>query len=174
MTSLGSPSSPVLGDDHGSPFSRLQILGDQKDAPGEDVCPDIQDHIVADPLGSVIAKAASRVRRQHLGLNLADDLFPEVLPKRLCPLGELRSGIVRDLLQQELVASDTGNAEDMLDMVFDLFDLALLACLRIESGGGLVEAVLGSISGPILPAGSKAARNASRAALEPGPTGFRI
>src|SRR3974390_3271061 len=63
---LRAPFEAALADNHRAALAGFEVLGNQQNAVGEYVGPDIQNHLVAAELWGVVDKARPRIHR-HAG-----------------------------------------------------------------------------------------------------------
>ena len=118
----------VLADNHRPPFARFQILWQQQHAPGKNIRPDVEHHVVTSPFLAVMDLAAAWVQRQDCFRKAANHLIPKSLAQRrgivVCPT--VCFGL------EKIVPSLLGLAQDPLSMLDQFFDLTLLPLRSIE------------------------------------------
>ena len=122
----------MLADDHGPFFARLDVLGQAHDAPGVQPGPDVEHHLVADPLRFIVDLARARGRRQERVVEPADRLVAEDLPVLLCIRGKSLRGAAVRLVQEPIVANRIRASLQKLDVRHQLLHLPLLPRLRME------------------------------------------
>src|SRR5215472_13806691 len=74
------PLQPVLANDDGTPFPRLNILRNEQNAVSEYVRPNVQHHFVPEEFRLVENEPRARVRRPARVGKPPDHLIPDVVP----------------------------------------------------------------------------------------------
>src|SRR5260370_22264065 len=115
----------MLAHDDGTFLSPLTILGNEDDTLSKDLGINIEHHLVAFPLGLIIDLATSRLSRFGRRGQLADDLLPKLLAKRLAGFLILlqRGGI--ELRPERFLTAVFGLMEQGLGEGDELIELAL-------------------------------------------------
>jgi hypothetical protein len=113
----------MLADHHRTLLARLQVFGQQQDAVGEDIGPDVEHHLVPPELRLLEDQSRPRRRRQRGIGHAADDIVPDGLPINLrrLPPALVGRGIG---LGPELSAPARGFADEFLREPAHLAELA--------------------------------------------------
>ena len=133
----------VLADDDGALLVLADALGDEQDAIGEDIAVDVEDDFVAGVFFFAVDQARARSGRDAGCGQAANDLIVQVFAvaaSRFFP-GICVAGIGSG---PEALAGEFGVGEQVLGVVEQLVELALLALERI---GQIAQATRGAAGG---------------------------
>ena len=122
----------MLTDDDRTPFAGLKVVGEQQDAIGENVLPDIEDNFIPLPAGFVIKEPGPRICRRIGGRTAADDFVPQTGLEILACLRPAceRTGI--GPFPEELLPPRCRLSQKALRQIYQLHELPLPAGSAIE------------------------------------------